>query len=127
MEPNENIKFIRTQRAKMTQQEFADLLGVKKPHIFDIERGKVKLSYDLALKIAEHFSVSYIWLLYNTGHMLDCVASAEDALNKSNKTKRIVDEVSKILFSLSEPRQENCLQYCKEQKTLEEIAFKNKK
>lgn len=51
----ENLKRIRETERK-TYQEVADAIGVSKPYYWQIENGKRRLSYELAVRIAAVFN-----------------------------------------------------------------------
>ncbi|WP_078577360.1 helix-turn-helix transcriptional regulator [Salipaludibacillus agaradhaerens] len=59
----DKLKQIRVQE-RLTCQQVADRIGVSKEHYWMIENGKRRLSYDLAVKIANVFKASpdYIFL-----------------------------------------------------------------
>lgn len=52
-----NIKFLRVQR-KLTQEEFAELLGIKRSSVGAYEEGRAKPTNKTLLKISEHFNIS---------------------------------------------------------------------
>ena len=54
---NANIKFIRKQQG-MTQQKFADHIGIKRSALGSYEEGRAQPSYDTVLVIAEKFNIS---------------------------------------------------------------------
>jgi transcriptional regulator with XRE-family HTH domain len=47
----------------MTQQEFADRVGVSQTYVSDMELGKVEIGAEIVLRIAEEFGRSMEWLL----------------------------------------------------------------
>lgn len=58
----ENIKILRKQHA-ITQQKLADLLGLSRPTVSQIEIGERKLSADELIKLADIFNISVEYLL----------------------------------------------------------------
>jgi len=131
MEQAENIRFLR-KRGQFTQKDFADLFNVKRAHILDLERGKVKLSQDLALNIAEYFGISLIWLLYGKGSMYDCAAAAEKALESSNVSEPSIPynietddpdirAVVRLMEGLPEEKKKSILEFCKDKKLLDDL------
>jgi transcriptional regulator with XRE-family HTH domain len=58
----ENIKILRKQHG-ITQQKLADLLGLSRPTISQIEIGERKLSADELIKLADIFNISVEYLL----------------------------------------------------------------
>ncbi len=59
---NANIKFIRKQKG-LTQQKFADLIGIKRSSLGAYEEGRAKPSYATIQAIAKEFSISLDKLL----------------------------------------------------------------
>lgn len=53
----QRIKFLRRERG-YSQQETADLLGMKQHLVSNLERGHTKLSFELAVVITEAFDVN---------------------------------------------------------------------
>ena len=47
----------------MTQQEFADRVGISQTYVSDMEHGKVEIGGEILLTIAREFSKSIEWLL----------------------------------------------------------------
>jgi transcriptional regulator with XRE-family HTH domain len=47
----------------MTQQEFADRLGISQTYVSDMEHGKVEIGGEILLRIAHEFRKSIEWLL----------------------------------------------------------------
>lgn len=64
----DRIKRLRKE-SKMTQQEFADKLGLKRQTIAAYEIGKIEPSDSTLLLICEKFGVNEEWLRYNIGEM----------------------------------------------------------
>ena len=58
----ENIKMLRKQHG-ITQQKLADLLGLSRPTVSQIEIGERKLSADELIKLADIFNISVEYLL----------------------------------------------------------------
>lgn len=54
---NQNIKFIRKQKG-MTQQKFADAIGIKRSSLGAYEEGRAKPSHNTIMAIAEKFHIS---------------------------------------------------------------------
>jgi len=48
-----------------TNKKMADMLGISKPFYYQIENGDRKLTYDMAVKIADIFKVKPDTLFYN--------------------------------------------------------------
>ena len=47
----------------MTQQEFAEHVGISQNYVSDVERGKVEVGAEILLRIAREFDKSMEWLL----------------------------------------------------------------
>ena len=58
---HEKLKVLRKKQG-LTQQEIAELLGVKRNTYSDWENGKCKPNYEKLEKIADFFGVSLDWL-----------------------------------------------------------------
>ena len=66
MKENERIKTVRDV-LRLTQQEFADQLGVSKQYLSKVENGGTDLSKDRIMLISQIFGVSTDWLLFERG------------------------------------------------------------
>lgn len=65
---SEKFKEIRQQN-KLTQQNLADILSVKKQNISNIEGGLQNPSFELMKKLIENLNVNANWLIANVGGM----------------------------------------------------------
>lgn len=83
------------ERARLSQEQFAEKLGVSKNTISRIERGETALSADMALKVHDTFFVSTDYLLgltpYEDGEP-PCSASCEKLINAQNDIDRLTLE-----------------------------------
>ena len=59
---NANIKFIRKQKS-MTQQKFADYIGIKRSSLGAYEEGRAKPNYETVNRISEKFNITLDKLL----------------------------------------------------------------
>ena len=65
-----NIRIQETRKsAKMTQDEFAETLGVSKNYVWMIEKGSRTPSQRTLKDICQKFKVNYEWLVNGTGEM----------------------------------------------------------
>ena len=64
----QRIKHLRMSR-HMTGQQLADMLGVSRPHITQIEGGKKGVSADLLRALEQTTGVSADWILFGRGEM----------------------------------------------------------
>jgi len=79
---------IRRIRGKLTQTDFAKVLGVyKQNYISRYERGRVP-SPDLLIRIADYGKVSLDWLLTGTGAKRSGLEARGSTARYSKKTKR---------------------------------------
>lgn len=58
---------LRELRGELTQKELADLLGVNRSYVAQVETGAVKPSVDYLIKVSKHFGVSIDWILTGMG------------------------------------------------------------
>lgn len=65
---NQRLKYFRSLK-KCTQQQFADLAGIKQGSYADQERGKVKVSGDVKLALFKEYSLNISWLETGKGEM----------------------------------------------------------
>lgn len=77
----EKIKNIRKSN-KMTQQQFADSLGISRPHLSKIESSKENASDSVIKLISKLYDVSYEWLISVDGTFSIDVSDFADRLNK---------------------------------------------
>jgi len=59
---------IRVQRGKLSQDEFAEKMGMKQKYISQVEREEVKPSINLLIKILEYNGTSIDYILTGIGH-----------------------------------------------------------
>jgi len=52
-------------KSKFTNQMMADFLGISKPYYWQLEHDKKRLSYDMAIKMAEIFNLKPDDLFYD--------------------------------------------------------------
>ena len=90
----EHVRAVR-ERERLTQEQFAEKLGVSKNTISRIERGETALSADMALKVHDAFFISIDYLFgltpYEDGEPL-CSASCEELINAQNDIDRLTLE-----------------------------------
>ncbi len=80
----------------LTQQEFADILGIKRNTVATYETGKSNPSDSAIVLICNTFSVSIEWLRYGTGDMYlpDCELDAlVKTYNLSNAIKVFIEKL----------------------------------
>lgn len=51
----------------MTQEEFADRIGISQNYLSAMERGKVEVGAEILLRISQEFAKSVEWLLTGKG------------------------------------------------------------
>lgn len=86
---HDNLKFLRLQK-RMTQQQFADLLKIKRSSLGAYEEARAKPNYDLLTRLTEHFPVTIDQLINDD--LSAKVASWMDAggLDTSGKNLRVL-------------------------------------
>lgn len=85
---------IRKIRGIMTYAEFSAPLGVGGSNISNIEKGRSRLSLELAIKVAEIYKVSLDWLLLGKGSQL--LDDPQVDYNKSSMTFIDKDELIEL-------------------------------
>jgi len=68
MLPGERLKTVR-KSLHLSQTQFGQDLGMKKERVVDLERGKAKLTAEVALKVQEVYAINYNWLMDEEGEM----------------------------------------------------------
>jgi len=85
----QRIRYTRKKILAMTQEEFADTLGVSRDVISRYETGKTKLPAKQALKVTELAHISVDWLLSGRGDMpmqrKETQIAPEDLASRINK------------------------------------------
>lgn len=59
-----NLKYIRKQK-KLTQEQLAQLIGISRPYLSEIERGRTNPSVKITLKIANVLNVPVETIFYD--------------------------------------------------------------
>ena len=91
---NDRIKHVRSS-AKMTQQEFADKIGIKRNTVALYETGKSGISDAVVKLICKEFNVSESWLRTGEGEMYDLpedrtAAIVSDLLDRNSPTYDLI-------------------------------------
>lgn len=68
MTENQRLKIIRTE-LRLTQQQLADVVGLKQGSYADVERGKVKVSGEIKRILEKEYSINIDWLETGEGHI----------------------------------------------------------
>lgn len=63
------VKKVRLQKG-ISQEQFGELIGIKKAAVSKIENGENSLSKSNLISICRQFNINKDWLLYGTGDML---------------------------------------------------------
>lgn len=87
MEKHERVKYLRKNVLKITQQQFADTLGISRPTLGNIEIKKISLTDRNAKDICEKFHVNEEWLLCGEGEIFE----------KRNESEEIADFLADVL------------------------------
>lgn len=115
----ERIKELRKSLG-LTQQEFADRIGVKRGAIANYEVGRNEPTVSVCSLICREFSVSEEWLRYGTGEMFipvqdERAAYVEDLLSDDdNPLYKIIDEIMATYHGLDEKSKEVFQMFCRE-------------
>lgn len=89
---NDRIKTLRL-NLNLTQQQFAEKIGVNRSTVANIETGK-KIPSDLIVNaICNEYSVNKKWLYTGTGEMF---LSKPDAIIAENFRKKLISKISKL-------------------------------
>lgn len=91
---NDRIKLVRNS-AKLTQQEFADKIGIKRNTVALYETGKSGISDAVVKLICREFNVSESWLRTGEGEMYDLpedrtAAIVADLLDRDSPTYGLI-------------------------------------
>ncbi len=112
MKINEKIKALRV-KEKMTQQKFADALGVTRVYITNIESGKVKPTELMINCIALMYEVNKDWFLDDECDDMNALkdpserAIVENYKKLKGEYKRIAKKHMEMLLVLQEETSEN--------------------
>ncbi|MGZ9782496.1 helix-turn-helix domain-containing protein [Bacillus pseudomycoides] len=79
----EKLKEIREVH-KMSLQNVADLIGVSKPYYWQIENGKRRLTYDLAVRISGVFNLTPDDIFFEF-ELTNCELECSDSTKKNKK------------------------------------------
>lgn len=88
------IKLVR-QQLGLTQQQFAEKIGISRSHISNIENGNEMPSNSLVLLITAIFPVNHDWLLYEDGEILCSSEESENQVN-NERLNQAINETKKI-------------------------------
>lgn len=115
----ERIKEVR-KKLNLTQQEFADRIGIKRNTIANYETGRNAPVNSVISLICREFSVSEEWLRYGTGDMFmpvpdEFAAYVEDLLSDDdNPLYDIIRGTMQTYHRLDEKSKEVVKTFCKE-------------
>ena len=95
-------------RAEMSQRDFAELLGVAKGSVSQIEQGKAMPSGDFLVKIKAATGVDMNWLLTGMSSEPSTLNPRESALldNYRNSSLEAQDTREKVALFAAQPAQE---------------------
>lgn len=86
---NERIKILRKQ-LKLTQEQFASKLGVKRAAIGQVETGYNNVSEQLIKLICFNYSVNETWLRTGKGEMFEKSDNLEDLLSDASDLEKSI-------------------------------------
>lgn len=112
----DRIKEVRKSE-KLTQQEFADRLGVKQNTVASYEMGRIGISDAVVTSICREFSVSDVWLRTGQGEMRKSLTRNQEISAFANELMEEVDDTFKkrLIIALSKLNE-------KDWETIEKIA-----
>lgn len=87
MEKYERLKYLRKDILKMTQQQFADMIGISRSNLGNIEVNTIALTERNAKDICEKFHVNEKWLLNGEGEIIE----------QRNESEEIADFLAQLL------------------------------
>lgn len=110
-------------KKNLSQQSFAESIGISRGYLNDIERGRQKPSYNVITALSEVYNFSIDWILTGEGHMYRPPQTepqpAED-VQKPSLTEREKDMLM-IFRELPEMEQNEILQISRKEKELAEL------
>jgi len=68
---NKRLEYVRKKIMKLTQQKFADELGIDRTSLSNYERGKTEIPLYIAKLIAARYLISEKWLLTGEGSVVE--------------------------------------------------------
>ena len=86
---------------KLTQQEFADILGIKQNTVASYEMGRIGISDAVITSICREFSVNDIWLRTGQGQMKLSLSRTQEIGAFANDIMEEIDESFKKRFVLA--------------------------
>lgn len=89
MEAYKNIKYLRKDILKLSQEDFAKKINMSRSNLGNIETGKIKLTERVINDICREFYVNQNWIINN-----------EEPIFEENRDP-VVNEISKIYNSLN--------------------------
>lgn len=111
IEINERVKFIR-KKARMTQSEFANSIGIKQATMSDIERCKIGVSANLISIISKKYNIDINWIMNGISEQktansdIEFTVEAKDlddynamCPNRQNVYKDIDEELNSLIHS----------------------------
>lgn len=96
------IKQLRSDKFfNLSQQEFANRIGISRSNLSNIETGKVKLTDRVAKDICKEFHINYLWLTEGEGEAIkeipqEIFDEVKKAYDLSNDDVVILQEYSKL-------------------------------
>lgn len=115
---NDRIKIVR-KKAKLTQKEFAQRLGIKQNTVASYEIGRIGISDAVINSICREFNVNETWLRTGKGEMHQSLTKSQEIGAFANEVMKLPDEAFKKRFVDALQRLDE-----KDWKNLEEIANK---
>lgn len=141
MEIGQRLKQVRMALNFETRPAFAQMLGISRSQLKEMEDGRQWVSLELARQLYQRWNVQLMWLFFKEGSMFDkseapendifaAGAVAESEVQYVTAEKQDLDmvgmEIMRIVRQLSDQSRQEVLKYSEERLTLESISNKPK-
>lgn len=111
---NERVIAIRKDKS-LSQQEFADRLGVSRGYVGDIERGRCEPSMKFLTSLSTVFNASIDWVTDENGTMY------RNGIEKSEQTDPDLELIAHLFRKLGEKSKRDVLSFAEDKMKLEEF------
>lgn len=122
----QRIRLVRKEN-RLTQKDFAKIIGISQSHLCGIERGKVNIS-QLALSMIEaKLSINKHWLL--TGEGPKYIEEQKRRIAEAGVTyfDTITQKILELLEGMTEERKREILRYIEKESLIDELLEKREK
>lgn len=95
MKKHERVKHLRKDVLKLTQQQFADTLGISRSNLGNIEINQIALTERNAKDICEKFHINEEWLLEGVGDIFENRNASDEIIDFAADLIKIDDDAFK--------------------------------